>query len=134
MSQLHQYPVICTDRLVESVNFYEDHFDFIPEIQMEEYVLLRHQDNKDRYIAFIDVTCPILPTEAQKVTSGLIISFPVKNVDAAYQQAYWEGLDIVDEPKPALCGRKHFLVKDPNGIYIDVMQKEIVKEEYLVAA
>ncbi len=134
MSQQPQYPVICTNRLVESVNFYEDHFDFIPEVQMEEYVLLKHAEDKDRYIAFIDVTCPILPKEAQKVTSGLIMSFPVKNVDAMYQQAYWDGLDIVSEPNPAKCGRRHFMVRDPNGIYLDVMQKEEISQKYLVAA
>ena len=134
MSQLHQYPIICTNRLVETVNFYEDHFDFIPEIQMDEYVLLKHSVYEDRYLAFLDVTCPILPKEAQKVSSGIIINFPVKNVDAAYQQAYWEGLDIVEEPKAAKCGRKHFLIRDPNGIYLDVMQNDKVSEEYLVAA
>ncbi len=129
----NQYPIICTEDIAESANFYEDNFDFYTEVQMDGYILMRHMEDKERYIAFIDINSPILPQEAKKVTSGLILSFPVKNVNASYQQAYWEGLEILGEPSPSNCG-KHFMVRDPNGNYIDIIQKQEIDEKYLVAA
>ena len=134
MNKLHQYPIICTDRLVETVNFYEDHFDFIPEMELDNYFLLRHNIDKDRYIAFVDVNSEALPNEAKKVSVGLVIKFPVSNVDTAYQQAYWEGLDILDEPKPSRCGGRQFMIRDPNGVYLYLVEDEKVKTSELVAA
>ncbi len=134
MSRLHQYPIICTDCLVETVNFYEDHFDFVPEVEMENYFLLKHSEHDDRLLAFIDVSCNALPKEAKKTSSGLLIRFPVHNIDAAYQQAYWEGLDIVDEPRPFECGGRHFMIRDPNGVYLDLVELEKKHRSALVAA
>ena len=134
MHRNKQYPIICTDRLIETVNYYEDHFDFVPEVQMDNFFLLHHAEDKERYLAFIDVENDILPKEAQKISSGIILSFMVNNVDAAYQQAYWEGLNILNEPTRAECGQKHFMIRDPNGVHIYMVQKDQIDSRYLVAA
>lgn len=47
---------------------------------------------------------------------------------ASHQEAYWEGLEVVCEPRDALCGRKHFFIEDPNGILVDVAENVPLSE------
>jgi len=114
------YPIICTDKYVQTVNFYEDHFDFAPEFELKDFVILRRKDYEECYIAIISSDNQILPKKYRKPVSGMILNYPTKDVRATYQQMYWEGLNIVSEPAEAPCLRKHFFVEDPNGILIDV--------------
>lgn len=114
------YPIICTDKYVQTVNFYEDHFDFAPEFELKDFVILKRKDYEDCYIAIISSDNQILPEKYMKTVSGMILNYPTKDVRATYQQMYWEGLNIISEPVETPCLRKHFFVEDPNGILIDV--------------
>lgn len=114
------YPIICTDKYVQTVNFYEDYFDFSPEFEMKDFVILKRNDYEDSYIAIISSDNETLPKKYRKTVTGMILNYPVKDVRASYQQMYWEGLNIVSEPSEAPCLRKHYFVEDPNGILIDI--------------
>lgn len=116
------YPIICTENYVKTVNFYEDHFEFIPEFELSGFTILNHKHNENMYLAIMDRTHDAIPEQYKKTVSGMILNYPVKDVNAAYQQYYWEGLNIVSEPAVAPCARKHFFIEDPNGILIDIAQ------------
>lgn len=116
------YPIICTDKYVQTVNFYEDHFDFAPEFELKDFVILKRKDYDDCYIAIISSDNETIPKQYRKAVSGMILNYPVRDVRASYQQLYWEGLNIVSEPADAPCLRKHFFVEDPNGILIDIAE------------
>ena len=123
MQDKYYYPLICTDRFSKTVAFYEDHFGFIVGKENPYYALLCHLDNQDVRIAIIDMDSPALPKEAKQKTTGLVINFPVEDIRAVYQQYYWEGLDLCGDPKEDCNGDQHFFVCDPNGVYINVLEK-----------
>ncbi len=115
------YPIICTDKVGETASYYEDHFDFVPAFEiMHGFVILQREGWDNAYLAILSVDSDEIPEEYRKPTSGMILNYPVENVEKTYDDLYLEGLDIVTETKISICGRKHFFVKDPNGILIDV--------------
>ena len=121
MSMNTYYPIIKTDKLIESINFYEDYFGFVPELEMECFAVMTHSENGAR-IGFITHDYHALPEHQKSAAQGLILNFPVKNVNESYKDMYLEGLDLHAQPALAPCGRRHFFVEDPNGILIDVME------------
>lgn len=117
------YPIICTDDYVQTVNFYEDHFDFRPEFELPQFSIIKRQGDDNSFIAIVDKNHDCIPEQYQAKTKGMILHLPVGNADMAYQQLYWEGVSIIREPSivPDI-GAKHFYVEDPNGILIFIAE------------
>jgi len=56
------------------------------------------------------------------ISEGLVVSFEVDNAQQAYEQAIKDGLDISFELKEEPWKQKHFMVRDPAGIVIDIVE------------
>jgi len=54
--------------------------------------------------------------------NGMVISFEVDDATAAYAQAKKEGLDISFELKEEPWKQTHFMVRDPAGLIIDIVE------------
>ena len=116
------YPIICAENFAQTVNFYEDHFDFKVTCEMDGFVLMKSSQAAELYVAVIDKNHGHIPERYRKTVQGMILSFPVENLQTSYDHAYWEGLTIISEPETSECGHRHFMVEDPNGILIDVTE------------
>lgn len=121
------YPTLVSDQFVNTVNFYEDHFDFMPDVEKDGYALLRHKYNSDNYIAVFDSTHDCVVDRVQPV-QGLILSIAVENVSQVYDTLYMEGLSMYKDVGEDVHGRQHFVVYDPNGILVNVYEQEKVRE------
>lgn len=55
-------------------------------------------------------------------SDGLVVSFEVDDAQQAYEQAIKDGLDISFELKEEPWKQKHFMVRDPAGIVIDIVE------------
>lgn len=53
---------------------------------------------------------------------GMVISFEIDNATTAYEQARDHGLDIVFELKEEPWKQTHFMVRDPSGLVIDIVE------------
>jgi len=62
--------------------------------------------------------------------SGVIFSLEVENADDAYDQATRAGLDIVLSLRSEEWGQRHFCLRDPNGLFIDIVQAIAPNAEY----
>lgn len=117
------YPIICTDKFRDTVNYYEDYLGFSVQFEIvQNFVILKRNSYKDVYVAILDINNHEIPEEYRRSSSGVILNFPVEDVEKAYDELYIEGLEILDKPKISICGRKHFFVVDPNGILINVAE------------
>jgi catechol 2,3-dioxygenase-like lactoylglutathione lyase family enzyme len=117
------YPVIMTDRVAASSEFYMNHFGFVPVFEADWYVSLRknHPDHPFE-LAILDAHHPTVPDLFRKTVQGVILNFEVDNVDAEYERLIVKAklplhLDIRDEA----FGQRHFITSDPNGVLIDVI-------------
>lgn len=68
-----------------------------------------------------------LPTQPQILqptaqAEGMVISFEVDKAGVAYEQARRDGLDIIFELKKEHWNQTHFMVRDPAGLVIDIVE------------
>lgn len=115
------YPIICTKDYVKTVNFYEDYLNYSPVFELESYVVLKRNDWNNSYLAVIDTTHPNIPAQYQRQVSGMMLTHPVLNVQAARDQFYFEGVQIITSPDACLSIKDQFLIEDPNGVLIMVV-------------
>jgi catechol 2,3-dioxygenase-like lactoylglutathione lyase family enzyme len=117
---------LISERLVETVNFYEDFFGFVPVIEKEGYVSLRKHDDEDMCITVFDTNHKCV--ENMPSVQGVILNFSVHDAKAAYDHFYMEGLDFYKEYGTDVNGHQHFVVKDPNGVLINIIETAKTKQ------
>ncbi len=124
MDSQYIYPVICTDKVVVTANFYEDFFDFVPVREVDNsYILLERNGFPDQKIAIVDVNHSDIPEERRNGAANIQIRYTVKNVKEMWDHLYMEGLTLLSKPKMCVCGCPRFLTEDPSGNIISVVEE-----------
>lgn len=115
------YPVILTDDVSRTADFFIRHFQFEVVFEIDWYVSLRLNSLE---LAVLHHSHDTVPTDIrQKITTGLILNIEVKDVNALYERLIREHhLPIVLDLRDEDFGQRHFITSDPNGILIDVIQ------------
>jgi uncharacterized glyoxalase superfamily protein PhnB len=122
------YPVICTDRVAETSDFYIRLFGFEATFAANWYVSLR---NGDRELAVVDASHETIPDGFREPVAGLILNFEVDDVDAEYRRLVREeGLTPVLDLRSEEFGQRHFIVADPAGVLVDVITEIPPSAEY----
>ena len=116
------YPVICTDKLIESRDFYTHNFNFEITFEADWYISLRSKESPVYELALMNYQHPSLPEECRQPTKGLLLNFEVADVDHEYDRLKKAGLPIVFDLKSEEWGQRHFIIQDPNGLLVDVIQ------------
>ncbi|WP_047248038.1 VOC family protein [Maribacter thermophilus] len=113
---------IITHKLQETKKFYTEVLGFGVSFENEFYVLL-HTPGQLAEISFLQ---PNHPSQKPIFKSpfngkGVYLTIEVENVDNVYKRLKAQGvhieIDIRDEP----WGDRHFAIKDPNGVGIDIV-------------
>lgn len=117
------YPVIMTDHVAATAQFYEVHFGFEKTFEADWYVSMRLSGGETPYeLAVLDRNHPTVPEPYRNGVQGLILNFEVDDADAEYAR-------LIQGSKLPLCldirsedfGQRHFITSDPNGVLIDVI-------------
>lgn len=116
------YPVICTDKISESRDFYTRNFNFKITFEEDWYVSLRTKESPEYELALLNYQHPSLPEEYRQPTKGLLLNLEVADVDQEYDRLKKRGLPMVLDLKSEEWGQRHFITKDPNGLLVDVIQ------------
>ncbi|QKV70937.1 VOC family protein [Streptomyces harbinensis] len=116
------YPVICTERLAASRDFYTRLLGFEITFEADWYLSLRRPGDPPYELALLDHTHPTLPAAYRTPVRGLLLNFEVTDVDAEWDRLVTRAgltpeLTLRDED----FGQRHFIVADPNGVLIDVI-------------
>lgn len=124
------FPVLIVKNLDSAKTFYINNFGFNIAFQNEWYLHLVSESGIQ--VAFMLPNQPTQPEIFQKQYNGngLIFSLEVDDADQAYSHAMNKSLDIVLDLKSEEWGQRHFALKDPNGVYVDVVQATDSTEEY----
>lgn len=124
------FPVLTTARLTECRDFYMRHFGFTVVFETDWYIHLA--SNGGIQLGFMQPNHPSQPgfLHAGHGGSGLIYSFEVDDVDKEYETLRAHGVAIALEPKTEDWGQRHFMLKDPAGVAIDIVQHEAPADEY----
>lgn len=113
---------IITQKLQETKKFYTEVLGFGVSFENEFYLLL-HTPDQSAEISFLQ---PNHPSQKPVFRSefngkGVYLTIEVENVDEVYKQLKDKGIQMEIEIRDEPWGDRHFAVKDPNGIGIDIV-------------
>lgn len=113
---------IITEKLQETKKFYTEVLDFGVSFENEFYLLL-HTPNQSAEISFLQPNHPSQKPIFQPAFSGkgVYLTIEVEKVDEVYKQLKEKGVPIEIEIRDEPWGDRHFAIKDPNGIGIDIV-------------
>ena len=115
------YPVIMTDDVAATTEFYAANFRFHALFKSDWYVHLQSMEDETVNIAVLEGGHETVPESARGRVGGLILNFEVEDVDAEYARAQANALPILVALKDEPFGQRHFITTDPNGVLIDVI-------------
>ncbi|SER55588.1 Catechol 2,3-dioxygenase [Gracilibacillus ureilyticus] len=116
------YPVLMSEDVELTSDFYKHYFGFNSVFQVDWYTSLR-QEKAGYELAIIDKNHQTIPAQFSKHVQGLILNFEVENVDEVYANLIRQAklplhMDIRDEE----FGQRHFITSDPDGVLIDIIK------------
>jgi catechol 2,3-dioxygenase-like lactoylglutathione lyase family enzyme len=115
------YPVLMTDRMSETVDFYIRYFAFRPLFTTDWYVHLQSGEDEKVNLAVMQAGHPTIPGPKAERAGGLLINFEVDDVDAHHARLLAAGVPIMLALRDEAFGQRHFIAADPNGVLIDVI-------------
>jgi len=113
---------IITEKLQETKKFYTEVLNFGVSFENEIYLLL-HTPNKLAEISFLQPKHPSQKPVFQSKFNGkgVYLTVEVENVDEVYERLKEKGVQMEIEIRDEPWGDRHFAIKDPNGIGIDIV-------------
>jgi catechol 2,3-dioxygenase-like lactoylglutathione lyase family enzyme len=118
------YPVIVTDQLTACRDFYQRWFGFQVGFEASWFIWLYSEGDRPYSLAFMHSSHPSNPPGPERFSGqGVFLTLQVEDVAAEYERLRQAGLkieyDLHDEP----WGQRRFMVQDPAGTLIDVVQQ-----------
>ena len=124
------FPVFVVKDLAAANDYYTRYFGFMVAFSNEWYLHLAAASGVQ--VGFMRPDQPTQPDifHPQFPGQGVIFSLEVDDVDDAFSQAQKHKFDIVLELRSEDWGQRHFSIRDPNGVYLDVVQAIEPTEAY----
>jgi len=133
MNCLQYYPVLMSNRVPETVDFYVRHFAFRPVFSADWYVHLQSSEDPRVNLAVLQAGHATIPGSRQETAAGLLINFEVEDVDAHHARLVAAGAPIALSLRDEPFGQRHFITTDPNGVLVDVITPIPPTAEYEAA-
>lgn len=118
------FPVLVAENLGKLKEFYETQFGFRTDFYQEDFYLHLQQPDSGIQLAFMVPNHPSQPDflRSSASCSGMVISLEVAAAKPAFDEATKAGLDIFFTLKTEEFGLTHFMVRDPAGFAIDIVE------------
>jgi catechol 2,3-dioxygenase-like lactoylglutathione lyase family enzyme len=123
------FPVLLSSDVQQARHFYEHCFGLIPRFESDWYVQLAHPSGAFE-LAVMTTHHDSLPANAQVPAAGVLLSFEV--ADAAVEHARLVSLqaEIVHGLRDEVWGQRHFMLRGPDGVLVDVIERIAPASEY----
>ncbi|MEM6730841.1 MAG: VOC family protein [Myxococcota bacterium] len=116
------FPDICSDDLIACRDFYRSLFGFEIVYEIDWYVQMKHPENDALQIAFVRRDHPSVPKGDQATARGVVVTLETDAVDPVYERATDLGFEPVLTLRDEEWGQRHFMLRDPSGLLVDVVQ------------
>jgi catechol 2,3-dioxygenase-like lactoylglutathione lyase family enzyme len=115
------YPVLMTDDVAASADFFTRHFGFRAQYEDASYVHLQMGDDPAVNLAILKGDHATIPEQGRGRASGLLLNFEVEDVDAVHDRLTAEGLEPILSLRSEAFGQRHFILQGPEGVLIDIV-------------
>lgn len=117
------FPLILTDRLDSAAEFYRTLFGLEVVAELDWYVQLQHPDDEAIQIAFISSDDDSVPASHRGAPCGVVVTIEVADAAAVREVVRAAGHQVVLEVRDEAWGQRHFMIEDPVGLLVDVVQQ-----------
>ncbi|MEO1110517.1 MAG: VOC family protein [Pseudomonadota bacterium] len=125
------YPVIQSNAVADTAEFYKRHFGFRSAFEADWYVHLQSEADPSVNLAVVQSDHETIPEDSRGASKGMILNFEVEDVDAVDARLRSEGVPVAKELVSEPFGQRHAIYRDPNGVLIDVITPIPPSEEFL---
>lgn len=125
------FNVLCKD-MATSIAFYEQLADFRKVYESDWYVVLTAPDVPGLELGLIDQVSEYTPRHAWGMHEGTFLTLVVDDVFATVERARALDVEIIEEPVALAYGQTRALIRDPNGMVIDLSTPtiELTERDY----
>jgi catechol 2,3-dioxygenase-like lactoylglutathione lyase family enzyme len=124
MALLNAYPLITVARLRDSRNFFVDRLDMRVVFEASWVVMLGHRDDGSIDVGLLSSDHPSSPPGPETFDGkGMIMTLQVDDAIAVHQRLASAGVPIVHPITVAPWGQRRFMVRDPSGVLVDVVEQ-----------
>jgi len=128
------YPLITTPKIFEARDFYVRHFGFQVAFESSWFVYLvgpADGETRGATLAFMTPGHPSNPPGPEVFDGkGMILTVEVADAAAFHAKLAAEGTPITYGPADEDWGQKRFMVRDPSGTLVDVVEQIAPKPGY----
>lgn len=116
------HPLTITSKLTETAAFYKTYFAFDEVFTSDWYIQLAHQNGAE--IAIMLPNQPHQPDFLQQphAGSGIVYTFETENAQEVYDELKAKDASFKLHIQDEEWGQRHFILEDPAGVYVDVVQ------------
>jgi len=124
------YPVICAEDIGACREFYVSLFGFRPVFEVDFYVHLGGGEGVQ--LGFVKADHESVPDALPRPAAGVFVTIESDDVDALHEWARTLGVDVVYTLRDEEWGQRHFMVRDPAGLFVDVVKYIPPTREFLL--
>lgn len=118
------YPVVVTDKLKESRDFYARWFEFKVVFEASWFVYMGAGDDQSYGVAFMSSDHPSQPPGPETFGGkGVFLTFQVADAAAEFERLKKAGVRIAYPVRDEAWGQRRFGLLDPSGMWLDVVQQ-----------
>ena len=113
------FNILCKD-MHTSVAFYEQLANFSEVYSSDWFVVLTSAESPGLELGLIDQMSEFTPRHACGRAEGVYLTLVVDDVFAAVERARALDAEVIEEPRALDYGQTRALIRDPNGLVIDL--------------
>lgn len=133
MKMTQYYPVVQTDDVEGTAEFYKSHFGFVSRFDSDWYIHLQSEQDEHVNLAILQHDHETIPEVGRGKTSGVILNFEIDDVDGEYNRMKTAGVPILKPLQDEAFGQRHFIASDPNGVLLDIIKPIPPSAEFLAS-
>ena len=122
MATVRVFPCLCVDDVVRSIVFYRALLDLDVSVDVGWYAEIDGGGEGGAAVAFVERGHPSVPAGFDADRGGVLISVVVDDASAANARAEALHVEIAQELRDEEFGQRHFMVVDPDGFLVDVIE------------
>ena len=124
MGAFASYPLITVSQLGESRDFFLKYFSMSIAFEASWVAMLSHGEGEPIAVGLMTADHPSRPPGPETFDGeGMIMTFQVDDAAAAYARLKGLGAPVVYDLTEEPWGQRRFMLRDPSGIKIDVVEQ-----------
>ena len=111
---------VLSDDVERAKAFYTGLLDMRIHFDSDWFVILKPAGETPFELGIIDRDHEITPAEATGSAQGVYPTFVVDDVEKVHEKAARMAVDIIEQPRDMFYGQRRMLVRDPDGMVLDI--------------